>query len=127
MSQETSGRASKKTVRDPVDRATLDRLTDLHANRAQIAEQMLDIEQEKVRLMIVVRRLDDERNQIFARVLTERGLAPNTPIDLDPRTGQIELLRPEPPQPEVAVDPTPEPQPVTPEPTPADSAEPSAP
>jgi hypothetical protein len=98
----------KLTINDPVDAQTLKRMGEIQTRRLQLGEMMVDLEQEKVKVLVEVRRLDDERSKLFATVLSSRGLGPNVPVEVDPQTGKISLLNvpngqaPEAPAPEAA-------------------------
>jgi hypothetical protein len=54
---------------------------------------LLDMEQEKVRILVEARRLDDERTKLFTHVLASRGLMPGIPVEIDPETGKISLIK----------------------------------
>ncbi len=81
------------TANDPVDAATLKRIGEIQGRRFQLGEMLLDLEQEKVKILVEGRRLDEERTRIFNQVLTSRGLAPTVPVEVDPETGKITLLK----------------------------------
>lgn len=99
--------AKKLSPSDPVDKVTRDKLDDLGGARLDIAEQLLDMDMKRVQLLVSVQRLDEERNKLFERVLMERGLPPNTAVQIDVQTGIIKVLRPVKPEPEPKADPTP--------------------
>ena len=79
----------KLTLNDPVDPETLRRLETVHSTRQQIAMQLLEMEEERVRLLVAARPLRDERNRIFEKILIERGLPPTLAIDIDLETGRL--------------------------------------
>lgn len=81
------------TLNDPVDAATLKRIGEIQTRRYQLGDMLLDLEQEKVRILVEGRKLDDERQRLFANVLTSRGLAPSVPVEVDPESGKISLLK----------------------------------
>ena len=91
MSEEST---KKLTPNDPVDAATRKKLEELGAARYDVADKLLEMEQEKVKILVAANRLDEERNRIFEKILMERGLAPTTPIEIEAQTGNIRLLRP---------------------------------
>lgn len=80
------------TPNDPISKEVLAQLEDIYEKRLALAEQVLDLEIRRVRLVALTSRLDDERARIFQRELTIRGLSPATKISVDPETGRIELL-----------------------------------
>lgn len=90
MSEETK----KLTPNDPVDAPTRKKLEELGAARYDVADKLLELEQEKVKILVAANRIDEERNRIFEKILMERGLAPTTPIEIEAQTGNIRLLRP---------------------------------
>ena len=82
------------TMDDPVGKETLDKLAELEGAEVNSAMQLMALEQEKVKLLAVGRRVEDERHRIFEKLLMERGLAPNSPATIDSTTGKISLVRP---------------------------------
>ena len=97
MGQE-SEKKPQLTLNDPVDAATVSRIGELLARRHQLGELMLDIEQEKVKILVESRQVDNERTKLFAHILTSRGLSPDTSIEIDPTNGKLSLMRPQGPQ-----------------------------
>ena len=69
------------------------RIGEITQRRWALGELNLDLDQEKVKILVESRKLDDERKTIFAKVLSERGLAPNIPVEVDPESGKIELVK----------------------------------
>ncbi len=93
MSQEPE---KKLTLTDPVDPETLKRLEAVHDARQQLALNLLDVEEEKVRILIAARPLRDERNKIFEKILIDRGLPPSFSVDVDLSNGTLYPLIPPP-------------------------------
>ena len=89
-----SDEAKKLTPNDPVDASTRKKLEELGAARYDVADKLLEIEQEKVKILVAANRIDEERNRIFEKILMDRGLPPTTPIEIEAQTGNIRLLRP---------------------------------
>lgn len=83
---------AKKSVSDPVSPEDLARLAELQSARVQVAERMLDLEQEKVRTLRAASNIDTERQRLFERLLMERGLPPNAPVEIEAKTGVIKVL-----------------------------------
>jgi len=79
----------KLTVNDPVDAETLLRIGELTGARYDVGERMLDLEQAKVSLLVTAKQIDDEKARLFNKILLERGLPPNTPVELNSDTGAI--------------------------------------
>lgn len=82
------------TLNDPVDASTVKRIGELLARRHQLGDMLLDYEQEKVKILVESRRIDDERERLFNQILTSRGLAASVPVEIDPETGRISLRQP---------------------------------
>lgn len=82
----------KKTVQTPVEPEVLQMFGQLSAHKAQLCEQYVDLENEKIRLQIAIRGLDQEKQRLFEKVLLDRGLSATTPVEIDPDTGLIELV-----------------------------------
>jgi len=94
-----SGETKKLTPSDPVDPETRKKLEELGAARFDIAERLLEMEQDKVKLLVAANRVDEERGRLFEKVLMDRGLSPTTPVEIEAQTGNIRVLRPQAPQP----------------------------
>jgi len=78
-----------KTIDTPVSQEDLAKFAQLQGARLQIAERILELEQEKVRAMRAAANVDSERQKLFEKVLVERGLSPGFPVEIDSKTGQI--------------------------------------
>jgi hypothetical protein len=89
------GRESEKkphlTANDPVDAATIKRLGELTLRRHQLGEMMLDIEAEKVKLLVENRHVEAERRTLFQGILKSRGLDPEASVEIDPENGKLFL------------------------------------
>ncbi len=79
------------TINDPVDEETLKTFQDLLNAQGIIAERLLEIEKNKVRLLRAAMDNDAQRQQTFNRVLEERGLPPGSPVEIDAKTGAITI------------------------------------
>jgi len=79
----------KLTLDDPVDPETLGKFSNLQQARMQCAERLLDLEQERVRVLRAAASVDAERQKIFEGVLLSRGLPPNFPVTIDAQTGKM--------------------------------------
>ena len=80
------------TVNDPVPADTLSKLRALQDARQDLADRYLSLEQDQVRILAASRRVDDERQRVFDGLLMERGLAPQTKVEIDANTGKITLF-----------------------------------
>lgn len=94
-----SDESKKLTPNDPVDEATRRRLEEFTAARLDIGDKLLEIEQEKVKLLVAANRVDEERGRLFEKILMDRGLPPTTPVEIEAQTGIIRVLRQPAPQP----------------------------
>lgn len=91
MSDEKSPQLS---LADPVDKATLIKLGELENGRLQVGAQLLDLEQEKIKLMTAAHRLDEQRTRVYEKILIDRGIGGHEPVEIDAETGKVTLLRP---------------------------------
>lgn len=87
------------TADDPVEPETLDQFRRLQEARSKFANNLLSLEQEKIQLLAAVKKIDDQSSRLFEACLVERGLAPDTGVEIDPRTGKITRLADGNPQP----------------------------
>lgn len=87
MSQDTEKK--RLTINDPVDQDDLRQIGELTNRRFEIADLLLDLEQEKVKLLIQARQIDDRKTHIFEKIVTERGLPAGFRIEVDAQTGLI--------------------------------------
>lgn len=90
MSTESDKR--QLTLDDPVDPEVLANLERIQTFEAQTAQNLLDLEKQKVRLLRASTELDRERQRIFDSILLARGLPPNTPAEINAKTGRIQVL-----------------------------------
>jgi hypothetical protein len=87
MSDQTESNQPKLSITDPVDSETLRKFQQLQASRLQVAENLLNIEQDKIRLIRAASNIETERQRLFEGVLLARGLPPNYPVEIDAKTG----------------------------------------
>jgi hypothetical protein len=87
MSDQTESNQPKLSITDPVDAETLRKFQQLQASRLQVAENLLNIEQDKIRLIRAASNIETERQRLFEGVLLTRGLPPNYPVEIDAKTG----------------------------------------
>lgn len=80
------------TPSDPVPGAVLAQFEELSQARMRIAVNLLDLEQEKIRMLAAAKRVDEQKQRLFEHVLVERGLPPNTQVEID-RGGRIHLMQ----------------------------------
>lgn len=86
------------TPDDPLTRDEIGQLNIVEDAYGQVARRLMGMELEKIQLLAAGRRLTEQKGALFDRILTERGLDPKTPCEVDERTHRLILLRkPEPP------------------------------
>jgi hypothetical protein len=83
----------KLTPNDPVPAEVIKRFHDLEEARGNIGLQLLSLEQNKIRLLAVVHQLDEQKQRMFEQVLMERGLPPETQVEIN-STGVLKVLNP---------------------------------
>lgn len=89
----TENQEPKLTINDPVDAETLKHMEELQIRRAQVAERLLDLENERVRLLRMAQGVDMERSRVFETINLVRGLPTDFPLEIDAKTGSIRPLR----------------------------------
>lgn len=82
------------TLADPVDTDTLAQLAELEDTRLQVGGQMIDCEQEKIKLLAAAHRLDQRRSAVYEKILIDRGVSHTESVEIDAATGKLRLLRP---------------------------------
>lgn len=87
-----NGEKRRLTPEDPVEKGHLLQLAQLRDARMAIGQQLLDLEQRKIQLLAVAKRIDDQNQRLFDSLLVDRGLAPGTPIELNGETGKISVI-----------------------------------
>lgn len=75
---------------EPVAPEDLARLDQLQVAKRGIADRLLELKEEEVRLIAAAKRVSDEWNGLFARIAQERGLDPKAEISINPKTGLVE-------------------------------------
>ncbi len=78
---------------DPVDAETLRRFAELVNHRNRLGSNLLDLKAEEVRLVVAARRIDEERDKLFEKVLTDRGIHPGTEVEIDSETGVLKIVQ----------------------------------
>lgn len=80
------------TPTDPVQPDVLAQFSELDSARYELGFRLLELEQERVRILAAAHQVDQQRQRLFEQVLVERGLQPGTPISINDKTGEIKLL-----------------------------------
>jgi hypothetical protein len=102
----------KLTVNDPVPAEVLDQFHKLDEARFNIAIQLLNMEQNRIKLLAAAHQIDEQQRRLYEAVLMERGLVPNAGVEIDSQTGVLRVLEP----PKKPVEPPPVKQPETDQP-----------
>lgn len=84
---------------DPVSPDDLSRLAELDKTKTALALRLLDLENDKIRIMAASRRIEDEWGGLFRRFVEERGLDPQTRIEVNYKTGAVSVQTVEGPSP----------------------------
>lgn len=84
----------KLTANDPVSPEVLSRLQQVVGARAQLLEQLMELEQTKVQILVGERQLILEKDRLIEKTLTDRGFDPKTPVEIDAQTGIISVIQP---------------------------------
>lgn len=84
----------KLTPNDPVEPDTLRQFEEFQSNRAQIGERLLELEMTKVRLLRAAMDIDTQRQHLFEKILTDRGIDGKAPVEIEAKTGAISFLGP---------------------------------
>jgi len=92
-----NGQPRRLNPDDPVPPEVLQRLRALQEARFEVSDRILTLEQEKVRLLASARRIDEERQRTFEGVLVERGLTPESVVEIDAGTGRLKVIETKPP------------------------------
>lgn len=93
----------KKTIDDPVEPELLAKFGQIQQARMQCSERLLDLEQERVRVLRAAANVDAERQKLFEGLLLSRGLPPNFPVEIDAKTGKMNAIQgAAPPAPDMA-------------------------
>lgn len=88
---EVPGTPRKLTILDPVDMQTLQNLGALTATQSDLSSKAVELQLEYLNVIGTVRRIIQERNQLFGTLLSERGLDPRTLVNID-QNGVMTLL-----------------------------------
>jgi hypothetical protein len=80
------------TPNDPVSQEVLKKFEELDGARYELGARLLELEQERVRVLSAAHQVDQQRQRLFEQVLVERGLQPSTPVSINDKTGEIKVL-----------------------------------
>lgn len=89
--QKMNGEAKRLTLDDPVPPETIQKLRQVQEAQAAIAVEFINLEERKIQLLAGNKKLREQYGRVFEALLIERGLSPDTLVDLDGKTGKIRL------------------------------------
>ncbi len=81
------------TINDPVSQETVQQLRQIQSAQADLGLELLRLEQRKIQVLAVAKKLDEQHQRVFQAILVERGLEPSTPVELDGVSGKITLKK----------------------------------
>lgn len=93
MKEQATGTERRLTINDPVSQETVQQLRQIQSAQAEIGLELLRLEQRKIQVLAVAKKLDEQHQRVFQGILVERGLEPSTPVELDGVSGKITLKR----------------------------------
>lgn len=82
---------NKLSIKDPVEPEIIEKFRLLENARSECANNMLNLEQERVRILRVANSIDSERKKLFEAILIDRGISPAHPASIDGKTGLVKL------------------------------------
>ena len=80
------------TPNDPVSPDALKKFEELDAARYELGARLLELEQERVRVLSAAHQVDQQKQRLFEMVLVERGLQPTTQVSINDKTGEIKVI-----------------------------------
>ena len=80
------------TPEDPVPQEVLAEFNRYEEARIGLGSQLLQLEQNKVKILAAAHRVDELQRGLFEKVLLERGLPATTQVNIDSKTGQLTVV-----------------------------------
>jgi hypothetical protein len=77
---------------DPVSPENLKKFEELDGARYELGARLLELEQERVRVLSAAYQVEQQRQRLFEQVLVERGLQPDTRVSINDKTGEITFI-----------------------------------
>lgn len=93
MKDQANGTERRLTINDPVSQETVQQLRQIQSAQADLGLELLRLEQRKIQLLAVAKKLDEQHLRVFQGILVERGVEPSTPAELDGVSGKITLKK----------------------------------
>jgi len=86
----------KKNIDTPVSKEELAELRALTDARLELADRLLTLRQEEIRILAAAKRIDDQHSERFQAILASRGVDPTAGVEVDASTGKVTLNKEEP-------------------------------
>jgi hypothetical protein len=86
----------KLTPSDPVPPEVLHELTSLEEAHYTVGMKLLTLEEDKIGLLAASRQITIQKKRVFEAILMERGMEPTLNVEIDHKTGKINVLDPRP-------------------------------
>lgn len=86
-----NGEAKQLTIEDPVPKDMVQRFHQIRAAQADCGLELLALEERKIQLLAANKKLREQHDRLFQGLLVERGLSPQTSVELDAETGKLIL------------------------------------
>lgn len=103
--QKTNGEAKRLTLDDPVAPEVLQGFRQIGEAQQNIALELVMLEERKIQLLAANKKLREQHDRLFQTILIERGLEPQTPVELDGQTRKL-ILKQQPAPPPVTEQPS---------------------
>lgn len=82
----------KLTINDPVSKEEIQAFGHIEDAKIRVSMELLSLEQRRIQLLSAAKKIDEQHGRLFEQILVNRGLSPDTRVELDPRTGALKLL-----------------------------------
>lgn len=83
------------TLNDPVSKEEREYLQQLDMAKTGFAQKLLALELEKVNLIAASRRIENQTEEVFQKILVNRGQPADLAVNIDIDTGVIKVQNPE--------------------------------
>jgi len=84
-----NGQQRRLTFDDPVSKEVLSQFQDLTSARIDLAERVVEMEQQKIFALAAIKRVDEQKSRLWEAILMERGIDPKASIQVDSDTGKL--------------------------------------
>ncbi len=84
----------EQTGMPPISQEDLARCIELDKHRTNLALRLLELENEKVRILAASKRIQDEWHGLFQRFAAERNVPEGDLVEVNFRTGDVAIVSP---------------------------------